>query len=199
MEKGYSKKIFTAKMFFADFGFLIWHLPQLVKVFTNKKIEKLIGKILIVTDAVNECMYCSWLDAKLAIKNGISEEEVKNMMNLEFQTSVSNYEWPALIFAQDFAENNRKADVEMLKTLTSHYGEKTTKDILLAIRAVIFGNLYFNTWGAFLSRLKGKPAPNSNLIFELVYFICNFVIIIPFVVLRKLDRNAIGLSGKNGD
>ena len=153
--------------------------------------EHLIEKILIVTDAVNGCIYCSWMDAKLAIRSGISEDEVRNMLKLEFHTDASEYELNALLFAQHYAETNRKPDPEMTKKLFDYYGEKTARDIILAIRTVTFGNLYFNTWGAVLSRFRGNPAPNSNVVFELIYALLNFIIIVPFVILRKLDRKAI--------
>jgi len=194
MDRNYSRRIFTAKTFFKELGFLIWNSLRLIKVFTNKRIKRLIGKILIVIDAVNECEYCTWMDAKLAIKNGVSEEEVKNMLKLEFETNISDYELPALMFAQHYAENLGMVDANMQEELTEYYGERLAKDILLAIRAVTFGNLYFNTWGAFPSRLKGNPAVNSNLLFEMIYFICNFIIIVPFILLKKLDRNAIALE-----
>lgn len=193
MKKGFKKRIFTARLFFNDLGFLIWNLPKIIRVFTNKQNPKqLFEKILIVTDAVNGCIYCSWLDAKLAIKSGISEEEINNMMKLQFQTDVSESELNALLFAQHFAESNRNPDPEMTNKLFDYYGEKTAKNIILAIRTVTFGNLYFNTWGAIISRFKGNPAENSNVMFETVYFLLNFIIILPFIILRKLDKKAIG-------
>jgi len=114
------------------------------------------------------------------------------MLKLEFKTSVSDAELPALVFAQDMSEKGGEIDPDALETLTASYGKVTAKDIIVAIRAVTFGNMYFNTWGAFPSRLKGKPAPNSSPIFEAVYYICNFIIVVPFIILKKLDRNAIG-------
>ena len=192
MKQGFSKRIFTAGLFFNDLGFLIWNSPKIIKLFATKQNpEQLIEKILIVTDAVNGCIYCSWLDAKLAVKSGISEEEIKNMLKLEFHTNASESELNALLFAQHFAETNRNPDPEMTNKLFEYYGEKTAKNIILAIRTVTFGNLYFNTWGAIISRFKGNPAPNSNVIFEMVYFLLNFMIITPFVILRKLDKKAI--------
>lgn len=196
MERGYSKRIFTARTFFKELGFLIWNALRLIKVFTNKRIERLIGKILIVVDAVNECKYCSWMDAKLAIRNGVSEEEVRNMFKLEFETSVSDYELPAMVFTQEYAEKFGRPDADISEALIECYGEKLAEDIILAIRAVTFGNLYFNTWGAFLSRLKGKPAANSNPLFEVVYFIINFIIVVPFIIIKKMDRNAIELDAE---
>ena len=193
MKKGFKKRIFTARLFFNDLGFLIWNFPKIIRVFTNKQNPKqLFEKILIVTDAVNGCIYCSWLDAKLAIKSGISKEEINNMLNLQFHTDASESELNALLFAQHFAETNRNPDPEMTNKLFDYYGEKTAKNIILAIRTVTFGNLYFNTWGAIISRFKGNPAENSNVIFEMVYFLLNFIIILPFIILRKLDKKAIG-------
>ena len=192
MTHGFTKRIFTASLFFSDLGFLLWNLPKIIAVFSKKQDPKqLIEKILIVTDAVNGCIYCSWLDAKLAVKSGINEEEIKNILKLEFRTDASESELNALLFAQHFAETNRNPDPEMTNKLFEFYGEKTAKNIILAIRAVTFGNLYFNTWGAIISRFKGNPAPNSNVIFEMVYFLLNFMIITPFVILRKLDKKAI--------
>ena len=192
MTHGFTKRIFTASLFFSDLGFLLWNLPKIITVFSKKQDPKqLIEKILIVTDAVNGCIYCSWLDAKLAVKSGISEEEIINLLKLEFHTDASESELNALLFAQHFAETNRNPDPEMTNKLFEFYGEKTAKNIILAIRAVTFGNLYFNTWGAIISRFKGNPAPNSNVIFEMVYFLLNFMIITPFVILRKLDKKAI--------
>ena len=191
MTHGFTKRIFTASLFFSDLGFLLWNLPKIIAVFSKKQDPKqLIEKILIVTDAVNGCIYCSWLDAKLAVKSGINEEEIKNILKLEFRTDASESELNALLFAQHFAETNRNPDPEMTNKLFEFYGEKTAKNIILAIRAVTFGNLYFNTWGAIISRFKGNPAPNSNVIFEMVYFLLNFMIITPFVILRKLDKKA---------
>jgi len=193
MKPGFTKRIFTTRSFFSNLGFLIWNSPGIVRVFINKHDHKqLIEKILIVTDAVNGCIYCSWLDARLAIRSGISESEIHNMMNLEFHADASEYELNALLYAQHYAETNSNPVPEMTGRLFEYYGDNTARDIILAIRAVTFGNLYFNTWRAILSRFKGNPAPGSNLIFETVYFILNFIIIMPFVILRKLDKNAIG-------
>ena len=80
----------------------------------------------------------------------------------------------------------------MTKKLFDIYSEKIAKYIFLGIRAVTFGNLYFNTCGAIICRFKGNPTPDSNVIFEMVYFACNFIIISPFIILRNFDKNALG-------
>lgn len=197
METVFTKRIFTAKSFFSELGFVVWNLPGILRVFLSKRDAKhLYEKAVIVTDAVNGCVYCSWLDAKLAMKRGISEEEIKDMLKLQFHTSVNDYELTALLFSQHYAETNGIPEPEMTSELFDFYGDKVAKDIILIIRATTFGNLYFNTWGAVISRFRGRPAPNSNVFFEIAYFLLNSIIILPVVIVRKLDSKAIGLQGK---
>lgn len=194
MTHRFTKRIFTARSFLNDLGFLLWNLPKIILVFTHKQNPKhLFEKIVIVTDAVNGCIYCSWLDAKLAMKSGVSEDEIKDMLQLQFHTNASEAELNALLYAQHYAETNSKPDPAMTNKLFEYYGHKTARNIILAIRAVTFGNMYFNTWGAIISRFKGKPAEDSNVIFESLYFLLNFIIIVPFVILRRLDKKAIGI------
>ena len=192
IEMGFSKRIFTPSLFLKYLGFLVWHAPNILRVFTNKQNKRLISKIVMITDAVNECIYCSWLDAKLAIKEGICEEEIKNILMLQFHEDVSEYDLDALLFAQHYSETNGIPEPEMTRRLFKYYGESIARDIVVAIKAVTFGNLYFNTWEAMIARFKGNPASNSGVLFEIVFFLLNSIFIVPFIIFRKLDKNAIG-------
>lgn len=163
MNSAFHKKIFTAKLFWNDVGFLILHAPGIFVAFRDKRLPAaFVEKIMTVTTAVNGCVYCSWFHAKKAVAEGISEEEVKNMLNLEFQTDASESELAALLYAQHFAETNRHPDPEMIQKLTEAYGKDTAAHIRLLIRVITFGNLSGNTWDAVLSRFRGHPAENSR-------------------------------------
>ncbi len=111
------------------------------------------------------------------------------MMNLQFQADASDFELIALLYAQHYAETNRKPEPEMRNKLFEYYGEATTGHIVIIIRMIFFGNLYGNTWDAVLSRCKGNPAKNSNLIFELVFFMLSFWIMVPAMIIVKRDNN----------
>ena len=151
-----------------------------------KKLNRaFIEKIMTVTTAVNECTYCSWFHAKQAVASGVSEEEVKNMLNLQFQADANDFESTALLYAQHYAETNRSPDEEMTKKLFDFYGEKSAKQIILFIRMIFFGNLFGNTWDAVLSRWKGKPAENSNVIFEIIFFILSAWFMYPTMLLSE--------------
>jgi len=54
---------------------------------------------------------------------------------------------------------------------------------------IFFGNLSGNTFDAFLSRLKGKKAINSNVIFEALFFIINAPFMLPLLPATKKYRN----------
>ena len=62
----------------------------------------------------------------------------------------------------------------MTAKFLDYYGEKTAKHIFVFMRMIYFGNLLGNTWDAVISRFRGNPAENSNLIFELFFFLLTF-------------------------
>ncbi|MCF6185734.1 MAG: carboxymuconolactone decarboxylase family protein [Bacteroidales bacterium] len=186
MHKNFDKKIFTFRLLLNDLAFLISNTGNISAAMHNKQIGKVfMEKIMSVVTAVNDCRYCTWYHAKQAAASGISEKEIKNMLNLQFHSDASDFEVPALLYAQHYAETNRNVDKEMTKKLIDFYGEKTAKHIILMIRMIFFGNLSGNTFDAFISRLKGKKAENSNIIFEAVFFLLNAPFMLPLIPFTK--------------
>jgi len=192
MNKAFTKRIFTPKTYFIELVFLGKNIFKILKIFTNKNTNnKLTEKILMVISVANDCKYCIWLDVNLAEKRGVTASEIQQLLNLNLDSEIPEQELNALIYAQHYAESNGKPNPIMTQNLFDFYGNNEAKKILLTIRAEMFGNLYFNTWKAFISRLKGKPAPNSNVIFELLFAICNSIIVIPFVLIKRLEKKKI--------
>jgi AhpD family alkylhydroperoxidase len=140
-----------------------------------------------VTTAVNECTYCAWYHAKAAVASGIGTEEVKSLLALQFQATASDFEMMALLYAQHYAETNRQPETEATARLFDTYGQRPAKHIMLAIRMISFGNLLGNTWDAVLSRFKGRPAPESNVAFELAFVLVTFWFMFPAMWLVKTD------------
>ncbi len=190
MTKYFTKKIYTFKTLMKDLVFLILKIRQISSIKRNKDISKaFFEKIMTVVTAVNGCVYCTWFHAKQSLKSGISRKEIKNMLNLQFKTDASDFELPGLLYAQHFAETNRKPDKEMTEKLFEFYGDKTAKDIILIIRIIFLGNLTGNTFDAFLSRVKGVKAENSNVIFEFFFFVINIPFLLPLMPLVKKYRS----------
>lgn len=182
----FDKRIYTTSLFFKDIGFLLFSVPKIIAALHNKKIGKVfMEKIMNIVTAVNGCRICKWFHAKQAVSVGISDKEVKNMLNLQFKTDASDFEILGLLYAQHYAETNRNPDKEMTEKLIEFYGAETANHIILMIRIVYFGNLSGNTFDAFLSRLKGNKAENSNVIFEFFFFLINAPILLPLLLFSK--------------
>ncbi len=193
MENTFNKRIYTFRLFAKDLFFICKNTFNIIRLFRDKNARKLIDKTLLVVTGINNCKYCTWIDAKIAINDGIDKKEVLDILNQNFNASALEDELPALMYAQNFTETNRNTSPEIVQNLYNAYGKKKAEQIKLTVRVVTFGNMYFNTWLAVLSRLKGKPAPNSNIFFEIPYFICNSFKIVPLMIWRRLDKNVISI------
>lgn len=188
----YDKRIFSPATLLRDLGFLISRLPALFGAVRNPGIGRvLMGKIMMVVTAVNGCTYCTWFHAKQAVASGMSDDEIRKMFDLQFEASASEHELPALLFAQHYAETNRDPDPGMEERLDALYGDKTAGDIMLLIRMIFFGNLLGNTFDAFPSRLRGRKAENSSALFELVFFLATFWLMLPAKWLLKKQRSRL--------
>lgn len=189
MKHEFDRRIFTPSLFIKDVWYLIYNVPNIIAALRNKEITKaFMEKIMTVVTAVNGCTFCSWFHAKQAVSSGISEDEVKNMLNLQFHAEASHFEMMGLLYAQHYAETNRNPDEEMTQKLYDFYGEHTAKHIQLIIRVISFGNLEGNTFDAFLSRLKGNKAKDSNVIFEAIFFLIHAPILLPLLPFTKKYR-----------
>jgi AhpD family alkylhydroperoxidase len=149
MAQTFDRKIFTAKIFFSDLGFLIAHLPSIVGTMRDKALGKtFIEKTMMVVTGVNGCTYCTWFHANQAVKSGMSEQEVLDTFNLQFQAEADEHTLPALLFAQHYAETDRHPEPAMWQRVVDAYGETTAWHVMMAIRMIFFGNLLGNTFDA---------------------------------------------------
>ena len=180
-------KIYMFRQYREDLGFIIKNMPRFIRASRNKKIPRsFVEKIMLVVTAVNGCRYCSWFHAKQALSSGMTGQEIREILDLQFHANASDHEVPALLYAQNYAETDRNPDREVSDRLIGYYGDRTAEDITLYIRAIFFGNLTGNTFDAFLSRLRGVKAENSVPAFELFFFLLNFPVLFPlFLFLKK--------------
>ena len=109
----------------------------------------------------------------------MSEDEIAEMFDLQFEASATEHELPALLYAQHFAETNRNPDPDMTARLIEFYGTKTASDIILMIRVIFFGNLLGNTFDAFPARLKGQNAEGSSAVSEALFYAGTFWMMLP--------------------
>jgi AhpD family alkylhydroperoxidase len=188
MSQSFNRNIYTFSLLKTDLKFMFSHLSQIRR--TMRELDQaFIEKIMTVVTAVNGCRYCAWFHARQAIASGLDPQEVRNMMNLQFQTDANEEDLPALLYAQHYAETRGQPDPEMKEKLVAAYGEKKADQIQTVIRMITFGNLSGNTFDAFLSRLRGVKAEGSSPIFEFIFFLFGAPALLP--LLPKLKSKTI--------
>ncbi len=179
-KKTFDRKIYTFSALMHDLFYLFGKAPLFYKAKKKKLVSKAFReKIMLVTTAVNGCVYCAWYHAILSVRSGISRGEVNELLNLQFNIEADEYETLALLYAQHYAETSRKPEPEMTAKLYAYYGKDVAEAIILYIKTIYFGNLSGNTFDAFLFRLKGIKAPKSNVVFEFFFFLLSAPILLP--------------------
>lgn len=188
MNNNFGKRIYTPSLFAKDVLYLASHFPEILGAVRSRSVSrKFAEKIMTVITAVNGCVYCQWFHEKQALSNGISKEELSELVNLQFHSHASPEEAPALFYAQHFAETDRHPEPEMTQKLVEFYGEETSSHILVFIRLIYFGNLAGNTWDAVISRIRGDPAENSTRIFEAFFAFAAMWVMIPAMIFTRND------------
>ena len=185
----FSRRIYTFSYLMKDIGFLLKNIPFIIKASRKKLVNKqLTEKIMLVVTAVNGCVYCEWFHAKMAKRSGISNAEIHDLLNSQFNVTSKEAEIPALLYAQHYAETNRNPEKQMYNEFVEYYGINKARAIELNIRAIWFGNLSGNTFDAFRSRQKGQKAKNSNAIFEFFFFLFSYPVLAPLLPVLKRKK-----------
>ena len=128
-------------------------LPALVRPKTSHALRE---KIMLAVSSVNECRYCQWGHAQLASAQGVSLEEINELLGFQSLEAATSAEAAAILFAQSYAENGNRAEPGALAALRTHYGEAEVAEILAYVRAITLGNLTGNTVDAVVDRIRGR-------------------------------------------
>ena len=126
-------------------------LPALVRPRTSHALRE---KIMLAVSSVNECGYCQWGHAQLASVQGVSLEEINEILNYQSLEAATSAEAAAILFAQGYAETGGRVDPEAIAIIRTHYSEAEVAEILAYVRAITFGNLTGNTIDALLDRIR---------------------------------------------
>ena len=84
-------------------------LPALVRPKTSHALRE---KIMLAVSSVNECRYCQWGHAQLASAQGVSLEEINEILGFQSLEAATSAEAVAILFAQSYAENGNRAEPE---------------------------------------------------------------------------------------
>lgn len=134
-------------------------------------------RIMLAVTEVNGCALCSYEHAKIALKAGMSEEEIEALKNGELQ-GVPEEEMKAILFAKHYADQRAKPDMNAWEEIINEYKEEKAFGILGAIRMIMAGNSVMMPLHSLFDRLTFKKTDErSNMFYELSVLICLFPMI----------------------
>jgi AhpD family alkylhydroperoxidase len=111
-------------------------------------------RLMLAVTQVNACRYCTDYHVKLALKTGLSQDEVRQLLE-----GVADHcppeETTAILYAREWAEAAGRPDPESHHTLIETYGEAKVAAIEMILRMINIGNLSGNTFDYLLYRISG--------------------------------------------
>ena len=184
--------------------FSLWEMYRSF-VFATGAMSKLIGnnksklvdphflrRLQLAVTEVNGCPACSYQHTKMALREGMSGEEISSFLS-GGGDYIKPEEAKAIMFAQHFADARGYPKKYAYDSIVKEYGEKEAEIILSATQFMIAGNMYGIPFSAFQSRLKGKPFKDSSLFYELGMLIVG-IIVLPIAIIHGLLRRLLGIS-----
>lgn len=140
---------------------------QLIRNSRRSLVDKqFIERLQLAVTEVNSCPACSYAHTYLALKQGMSVEEIHSFLAGDGRF-VKPEESRAILFAQHYAETNAFPKRAAYNALVDSYGPKTARVLLAAVQAMVAGNMYGIPYSALRSRLGGKPYRDSSWSYEL--------------------------------
>jgi AhpD family alkylhydroperoxidase len=183
----FNKRFYTPRTFLRDLYGILQSLSSIMETARSRRMSRaFVEKIMLVVTQVNGCRYCEYGHTKMALRSGVRLDEIEKLSSLEFK-DFQPEQIPALEFARHYAECSGKPSANALKSLEDCYGEETSQDILNYIRMITLGNLSGNAADAFISRLRGAPAPGSSFLSELALFVLFSPVILPILLAMKVS------------
>ena len=152
--------------------------------------DKLQERIMLAVTAVNNCPMCSYAHTEMALKAGLSKEEIKVFTEGEFPDLPEN-EIKAVLFAQHYADQRGNPSKEAWENLIMEYNEAKAETVLAATRIIMFGNAVGIVFSSLKGRIKKTGADTrSNLLYEIIVLF-SLLILIPMSILHAFFYNLI--------
>ena len=178
------------------------YIPRAMMVLIKNKKENLLSpqfveRLQLAVTEVNGCPACSYQHTKIALQQGMSNEEITSFLSGGDEFIVPK-EAKAILFAQHFADSRGFPKKYAFDAIVKEYGEKEANIILSASQIMIAGNIYGIPYSAFQARLKGKKYQDSSLFYELGMMIGG-IIVLPIALIYGVLRSIVELPNKRID
>ncbi|MBK5208297.1 MAG: carboxymuconolactone decarboxylase family protein [Flavobacteriaceae bacterium] len=187
--------------FWELYGSLVYIPRTMAKLIENHKSKlvapEFVEHLQLAVTEVNGCPACSYQHTKMALRLGMSNEEISSFLSggNEF---INPNEAKAIMFAQHFADSKGFPKKYAYNSIVKEYGEKQAGIIFSAVQIMIAGNMYGIPYSAFQARLKGQAYKDSSLFYELGMLLGG-IVLLPIAMVHGILRGLIGLPNKKLD
>lgn len=181
-------------MFKAAYSFILMKMLKRKRL-VNKQFKE---RIMLAVTEVNGCALCSYMHTKMALKTGMSIDEIKQILSGEL-SDVPDEQVIAVLFAKDFAFNKETIDKEFYNKLIDQYGFLRTKLIIYIVNFITMTNAMGISLDLFKATLTFKHVKKSCILNEILIplttlllfplFLILSLIITPFIYLRIIKNS----------
>ena len=186
------KKIYNVKEFYAALYKALRTFKYMRRTKkTNELSSHFIERIMLAVTEVNGCEVCSYAHTRIALEQGMKDEEVKMLLTGNNE-SIPGYEMKAIIL-HSIMQIQGNPSKESWKHIIKTYGSEKALGILGAIRAIMAGNMYGIIISAFRSRIKGKKIEKTNLLYE-IRMILSVIILFPVALIHSILSNIFKIN-----
>lgn len=148
-------------------------------------------RIMLAVTEVNGCTLCSYQHTGVALKAGLTRDEIRLILDGELAT-VSEDELIGVLFGKHVADQRGLFDKVTFERMMSEYGEKRALGVLGAVRIIMFTNIIGIMGGVLFDTITLKNKDLSLFLHELVRLPL-LVIMLPFAFIVALVVKCVNI------
>lgn len=153
-------------------------------------------RIMLAVTEVNDCPMCAYAHTQIALESGMTTTEIDMILGGAMD-HVPKEEFPAVLFAQHYADTKGKPTKEAWNHIIDSYGNRKSKTILSTIRIIMIGNTFGIPFGSFRNRFSRKKIVSSDPRSSLAYEISMLLAIFPFLIVGSVHALIANLFKKS--
>jgi AhpD family alkylhydroperoxidase len=152
---GFKKRTYRSlREFMQDLGCIFKNRKRLRVISAGESLSPAFReRMMLAVTQVNDCRFCARFHTKAALEEGISREEIDDILKGAFEDCPAD-QLVGVLYAEHCAETMGGPDAEVRDKLVAAYGQDMANDIDIVLRVIKTGNLTGNTVDYFLYRLS---------------------------------------------
>lgn len=170
-------------------------LPHAIAALADNRREpamdrRAVERVMLAVTEVNGCSACSWAHTRMALREGMSGEEISALLSGDGEL-VPPDEATGVVFAQHYADSRAHPDRAAFDTLVRAAGPERARTVLASAQVMQVANIYGIPLSALHARLRGTPYAESTLGYEVGMQVAG-ALVLPAALAHGLARWASG-------